>query len=341
VSPRDPHLSALTPPQRPGTGVEVPGRLGERRRLGARLRGAFLDHLGLKALSFILAVTVYLLINTDEQREISARVRVAYVLPPGKALVSERVDEVRVAIRGPWRRIKRFDEREIDRIDLDLSNVPPGELAITPDMIRVPRGLEITAIEPRVVRVAFEDLATRQVAVTPSFAGRPLRGYQVAHGSSRVAPAVVAVRGAAGVVAALDRVRTREIRVDGRSDTFTVTVPLVPPPGVAVDPEDVQVTVAVDEELVTRRRAGVPVTIVGGPGVDPTRWTLELDTVEVVLTGGLVAVESWIEQGLTATVMVPADAAARPVEAPVQVTGAAPGVGVRVSPPRVTLRPAR
>src|SRR5688500_8987503 len=128
--PRTPTIDGSLP-----RGEREPGA-DDRRGLAAWLRGAFSDNLGLKLLSLILAATVYLLVNSDEHREINARVRVAYVLPPDKALVSERVDEVRVTIRGPWRRIKRFDEREIDRIDVDLTGVVSGgEVTITPDMI--------------------------------------------------------------------------------------------------------------------------------------------------------------------------------------------------------------
>src|SRR5688500_17239508 len=180
--PRTPTIDGSLP-----RGEREPGA-DDRRGLAAWLRGAFSDNLGLKLLSLILAATVYLLVNSDEHREINARVRVAYVLPPDKALVSERVDEVRVTIRGPWRRLKRFDEREIDRIDVDLTDVQGGEVPITPEMINVPRGLEITSIEPPVVRVAFEDLATKQVPVVPSFAGRPMHGYQIVDNRSVIDP---------------------------------------------------------------------------------------------------------------------------------------------------------
>ena len=71
------------------------------------LRGALLDHLAIKALALVLTLTVFLLVGSDEDREIPARIGVSYVLPEGKVLApeSERVDEVRVTIKGPWRRI--------------------------------------------------------------------------------------------------------------------------------------------------------------------------------------------------------------------------------------------
>jgi YbbR domain-containing protein len=313
--------------------------------VGAWIRGALLDNPGLKLLSLILALTVYLLVNTDEHREINARVRVAYVLPPDKALVSERIDEVRVTIRGRWRRIKQFDEREIDRIDIDLTNVTGGEVVITPDMIDLPRGLEITSIHPQVIRVAFEEIATKQVQVLPTFGGRPLQGYQVVPTRTSVKPPMITVSGAAGVVHALESVRTREIRVDGRSDDFTVSVAPLPPEGIDLDPSGpVEVEVVIEEELVTRRLGSVPVEVrAESLGFDPSRWAVAPDKVDVVLTGPLVTVEDWMDAGLKAIVIIPPEALGAPragsIELPVTVDGARPGVGVRVTPEKVVVSP--
>ena len=186
------------------------------------LRGIFVEHLGLKILAALLTATVFLLVGTDEQREITARVGVAYVLPDGKVLVSERVDEIKVTIKGPWRRIKRFDERELDRITLDVSKVRGGEVPILIDQIRVPDGLTVTSVAPQAVLVAFENRIEREVEVAPSLSGRPVLGYAVVAGEIRVDPRRVTVRGPEGVVAAMSQVRTQDIPVDGRSRSTAV-----------------------------------------------------------------------------------------------------------------------
>jgi hypothetical protein len=119
----------------------------ERGLVARWLRGAFLDNTGLKFLSLVLAVTVFLLINTDKDREITVRVGVKYDLPADKVLVSEQLEEVKVTIKGAWRRLRQFDERELGRIELDLRSSPTGDIAITPDMIgNLPPGLEVLSI---------------------------------------------------------------------------------------------------------------------------------------------------------------------------------------------------
>ena len=64
----------------------------ERGALRRWVRSALFDNVGLKFLSMVLAVTVFLLVNTDKDREITAHVGVSYMLPEDKVLVSDRID---------------------------------------------------------------------------------------------------------------------------------------------------------------------------------------------------------------------------------------------------------
>ncbi len=95
------------------------------------IRGALFDNLLLKFLSMVLSVTVFLLVNTDKDNDITVRAPLKYEYPADKVLVSEAIPEVRVTIKGPWRRLKEFDERALGEIRLDLSNAPTGEVPIT------------------------------------------------------------------------------------------------------------------------------------------------------------------------------------------------------------------
>jgi len=342
-------ISSLGRPQRRATTqheavrVERPARQGP----GGWIRGALVDNAGLKLLSLILALTVYLLVNTDDTRDITARVRVAYLLPPDKAPVSELIDEVEVRIRGPWRRIKRFDEREIDRIDLDLTDVQSGEIAISADRINLPRGLEVLSVSPRTIRVAFEDKVSAVVDVEPTIGGRPLHGYTAPRDQIRVDPKEVRVRGAVGVIRALSSVRTQEVRIDGASEEVDGTVRLVPPDGVElVDGDLVTVTVPIGPAVVVKKLAAVPVTVrlatgATGAWADPKKWGLDHAEVELEVSGYLLDVERWIDNGVVVAVVVPADATVRGARAEVAVVvdGVPQGVGVKVSPAKLSVAP--
>ena len=302
------------------------------------VHGALFDNVGLKFLSLVLAVTVFLLINTDKDREITVRVGVKYEYPADKVLVSEQLDEVRVTLKGPWRRLRQFDERELNRITLDLRNAPSGDVGITPDLItNLPPGLEVMSIIPRSVRVAFDKRVEKLVEVSPVVAGRPQHGYVVAE--IKAVPPTVRVRGGERLLAALTSIRTTDVSLDKRTDSFDELAELAAPDGVVADPtQRIGVHVRIVEELVTRKVPDLAVTA-GGDGVDPAKWAVAPATIEVTLTGPLLDVEK-AKRDMKATVkLTPTES--RPREAKVVVEGVKDGVGVRISPERVKVTPVK
>lgn len=330
---RSPARSVQRPPSiQPDLPTPPPG--SDKGAVRRWLHGAFAENLGLKFLSMVLAVTVFLLVNDDKAREITVRVPVAYLLPDDRVLVSERVEEVKVTIKGPWRRLRKFDEKELGRISIDLRGAANGEVAITPDMVVAPTGVTIAGISPRSMRVAFDKRTEKLVEVQPSVAGRPQHGYIALE--IKPTPPTVKVRGADKLIAALASIRTREISLEGRTETFSSAAQLVPPDGIeVVGPDSIAVHVQIDEELVTRK---FPAVVVGvkGDGVDPSKWSISPRQVEITLTGALLAVEKTKDAMTPVVKIVPGD---KSREAEVVVEGLPPGVGVRISPERVKLAP--
>ncbi len=300
------------------------------------LKAVFVEHLGLKVLAALLTATVFLLVGSDEPREITARVGVAYVLPAGKVLVSERIDEVKVTIKGPWRRIKRFDERELDRITLDVTKVRGGEVPIGPGLIDVPDGLEVTSVTPAAVVVAFENRVEREVDVAPSLVGQPEAGYAVVLGDVRVEPRRVKVRGPEGVIAAMSQVRTQDLPVDGRSRPFQTEATLIPPAWVEVDWKG---TVTVDVPI-TGRWTGQARVVAAGDGVDPARVALSPATVEIEVTGPRDAIDHLLAGGVHPTARLSRRPAIGAV-AEVAVDGVPSGVQVVVRPTAVRVSKVR
>lgn len=294
------------------------------------LKAIFVEHVGIKVLAALLTATVFLLVGSDEPREITARVGVAYVLPEGKVLVSERIDEIKVTIKGPWRRIKRFDERELDRVTLDVTKVRGGEVPITADLIDVPDGLAVTSVTPAAVVVAFENRIEREVDVAPVLIGHPDAGYAVVAGAITVEPRRVKVRGPEGVIAAMSQVRTQDLPIDGRVRSFQTEATLIPPAWVEVDWKG---TVTVDVPI-TGRWAGQARVIAAGEGVDPARLALSPATVEVELTGPRDAIDRLLATGVHPTARLEGKPAVGAV-AEVAVDGVPSGVQVVVRPTEV------
>ena len=325
------NLGRASARKEPTATPEPPERDGVRKFLHA----ALFENVGLKFLSLVLAVTVFLLVNTDRDREISARVGVSYTMPDDKVLVSDRLDEVRISIKGPWQRLRRFDERELERINIDLRRAQNGEVYITPEMVTLPSGLRVTSISPRTIRVAFDRRIDKIVEVSPQLIGRPMHGFVVSEVKS--SPTTVRVRGAERALKMLSTVRTQEVSVDGRAEAFAADAKILTPDDVEpADSGPVTVQVQIEEELVTRKLPQLAVRV-AGDGIDPTRWQVSPAQVDITLTGTVLAVEK--AKAALAPVVRLSAADTRQRELAVTIEGLPPGVGVKISPERVKISP--
>jgi YbbR domain-containing protein len=313
---------------------EPPPETGTVRRW---LHGALFNNVGLKFLSMVLAITVFLLVNTDRDREMSARVRVSYSLPDGMSLESDQVEEVRVILKGSWRKLRALDETKIDPISLDLRHAPSGDIAITADMIHLPAGLTIESITPRTVHVAFDRSIEKVVEIAPQVQGSTQHGYAVAE--MKAVPATIKVRGAERTLGALLSVQTLKISVENRAESFVAETEAVPPKGVElVGAPQVLVHVTVEEELVSRKLPGLVVGV-RGDNVDPAKWAVSPPQIEVTLTGALLEVEK-TKAALVPVVKLSASDT-KPREVEVTVEGVSPGIGVKLSPERVKVTPVK
>lgn len=310
----------------------------ERGLLRRWVHGALFDNVGLKFLSLVLAVTVFLLINTDKDREKTVKVGVKYEYPADKVLVSDLLDDVRVTLKGPWRRLRDLRDGDLKPITLDLRNAPTADVGITADLITdLPPGFEVMSINPHSIRVAFDKRVEKLVEVSPVVTGSAKHGYVVAE--IKAVPPTVRVRGGERLLAALTSIRTTDVSLDKRTDSFEELAELAAPDGVVIDPtQRIGVHVRIVEELVTRKVPDLAVTV-GGDGVDPAKWSIAPAQIEVTLTGPLLDIES-AKRDMKATVkLTPTES--RPREAKVVLEGVKDGVGVRISPERVKVTPVK
>jgi YbbR domain-containing protein len=317
---------------------------GERRfstALVGWLRGAFLANVVLKLLALTLALTVFILVHADDQAVAGGTVDVNYKLPKERVLVSERVDQVRITVKGPPRRIKRFHREDVEPINIDLSNVTKGEIFFQPDMIDLPEGLELVSITPASLPVEFEDRAVKPVPITIDTANAPGRGFKVNSMTAR--PAQVRVSGAASVVAETRSVRTAEIDLAGRTKSFRETVRLDPPDALVVDGDPVvEVDITLGEEQGSREMS-LPIVVRAAPGMTAeqvARFRTDPSQVRVVLRGSVLVVDALSAEHMSANVRVfPNDlTGTAPRMAEVRVEPALPGIGYEISPAEVTLR---
>lgn len=313
--------------------------------LRSSLRQAFFHNPLLKLVSLVLAVALFFLVNTDRDAIIGVNVEVRYQIPENQVLVSEPVSQVRLSIRGPWRRIKRFDEREIPPITLNLTNMRSGPYTLPEDIVDLPEDLILLSMNPPTLNLAFEPRMQKTVPVKVNAVGEPSRGYEVQGLAPK--PSQVTIRGAESRVRVTDVVFTRELRLDGRTESFTEVLPLEPPrtePRSLIEIADrtpIEVEVTLAPEMSTRVFDKVPVEVMAGEGVSAAvgeRFTTEPATVEVVLHGPLLVIEALAEELIAQVTVHQEDAPTRPRPAAVQLRNPPAGVGTEIKPATVNLR---
>jgi YbbR domain-containing protein len=170
-------------------------------------------NLGLKATALALGTLLWLTVS-GHQVERRIRVPVAYSnIPPSLEMTSEQ-DDVSVHVRGTDTEVSGFGPGDI-RVIVDLGDAGAGTnlMALRPELVEAPLGVEVLSIEPGTVTVTLERSIRKDVPVAPFIDGQPAPGFQV--GRISVVPATVPVIGPESRFVRPVSVVTDRIRLDG------------------------------------------------------------------------------------------------------------------------------
>jgi YbbR domain-containing protein len=302
----------------------------------AVLRRWFLHDSLLKGVSLALAMVLFVVVRGDKDAATGGFVKVIYLLPKDKVLTSDPAAELKISVRGPWTRVSRFDEHDVEPVRVDLQSVPSGDFRFGEDMIKLPVGLRLSSITPASVKLTFEPRVERTVPVQPTTEGEVAPGYRVVR--STASPREVRVVGAKSVVEGMQRASTRPLRIADARATVSGAVRLeAPPPHASFDPDpQVEVEVEVVQAIGERTLSAVPVRVTGLSRLD---GSLEPELADVVLRGPAEALQQ-VAPG-SPSLLVDAQAEdARPIgtfRKRISVVGLPQGVAAEVRPESVTL----
>lgn len=195
----------------------------------------FMHNIGLKVVSLLLAVGLWLVVARDPIAEVEMHVPIEFHnLPDNLEIDSANFTEAQVRIRGPERLIHRLEPEDV-RAEIDLAEVRPGEQTfdLTARHVHVPQDLEVVQIIPGQFHLSFDNRATRMVEVRPRVTGNFASGVRVAQVVAD--PANVMITGPRRRVEAVDAATTDPVDVSGAITQATfVTQAYVPDPLVQV-----------------------------------------------------------------------------------------------------------
>jgi YbbR domain-containing protein len=190
-----------------------------------------LSHAGLKALSFGLAVLLWLVVAGEETVERGLRVPLELVqFPEGLELQAEPPTVVDVRVRGSSTTLSQVGAGDIVAV-LDLHSARAGRrvFQLTPEQVRVPFDVQVVQVSPASLTMVFETSRTHAVPINPAIEGTPAPGFIV--GKVTIQPGSVEIVGPETAVKQTTEALTEPVNVNGAREavTETVTIGLLDP----------------------------------------------------------------------------------------------------------------
>lgn len=222
------------------------------------LRRYVLNNIGLKLLSLLIAVLLWMAFARNPVTEVAINVPIELQhVPDQLEISSEHIPQVQIRLRGPERLVQQLNPSQVHAA-IDLAGARPGERTfdLAGNQISVPQGVEVVQVVPSQFRVSFDSRATRQVAVRPRVIGTFATGFRISEVVAN--PPEVTIVGPEKRVKEIENAITDPVDatgVVGRA-TFTTNV-YVPDPLVRIArPGPIHVTVTT--EKTGRNIAGPP-----------------------------------------------------------------------------------
>src|SRR3990167_8785887 len=149
-------------------------------RISRGIKGIFTENLLSKLIALVVAILLYMLTTGEENVVTNLKVRLEVVTPVGLVLANTLPGEVNFQIRGPRARIDAvLDRNEVLTVPLTDARAGISSVKIHSEMLRLPPGVEVTAISPAVIEPRLEALASKEVEVKLFLEGEVADGYRL------------------------------------------------------------------------------------------------------------------------------------------------------------------
>ncbi len=181
------------------------------------LRQHVFRNFGLKLLSLLIAVVLWLAVVRDPMAEVVLKIPIEFEhVPQNLDFTSEQIPQAEIRVRGPERIVRGLDQGDVHAF-LDLAVAAPGEHTydLNAHSVRVPRSVEVVQIMPAQLRINFDKDIARIVPVRPRVIGTFAPGVQLASNGVIADPAQITVVGPQKRVNQVEAVLTDPVDATG------------------------------------------------------------------------------------------------------------------------------
>lgn len=232
-------------------------------RLLHRLRHTRVENKGLKALSLLLAILLFVV---SRQPVIDMRmvgVPIEYRgLSPGVKIVGDPEQTVSLRLSGPRDVVRSLTPNQL-LVIADLSGKEPGERSVQlkVDESFLPDNVEVLQIEPPNIKIKLEPNVTKLVRVEANFVGRVVEGREMYSDRVEIYPKEIEIEGPRSIVDTIESVKTEPVSLNERAADFHASVGVdIPEDSLRViTPGGIDLSVKIGEARRSRRFADAPV----------------------------------------------------------------------------------
>jgi YbbR domain-containing protein len=235
----------------------------KRRYSPAVLRGRLQQNLGLRIISLLLAVGLWVFVNAGQHSSVEPfNIPISYRgLPPGFVITNQHPDFVKIGISGPQTLLSLVDPGRL-MLKLDLRGVGVGQASfkIGVDSFNVPRGTVVSSISPSQIVLDVDKIVMRDLPIHAVTIGTPADGYRI--GPIEITPPRVSVSAPSREIANLETVDTEAIDATGIATEAERVAAITSAGGMMrIEPSEVMVKIGLAPVIATRDFHGVPVAV--------------------------------------------------------------------------------
>lgn len=246
-----------------------------------RLRRLLTRNLGLRVLSLLLAIALWVFVNAGEHTdEAQLEVPVRYnSLHGGLVIINDHPQFIKITVSGTPTMLSLLDPDRMT-LRLNLTGVGPGQASfrLTPEMFSQYRGTSVTRIVPSQIVLDIDRVITAPVCVKLDVEGQPATGYRVA--STEVTPSEIEASGPSRFVSALRYIGTEPLSIQGAAGDVDAPVAVLDPGSrVRLGTEVVEAKVMLAQVIVDREFKGLKVQVRATESrsrIDPGQATLTI-----------------------------------------------------------------
>ncbi|MCB0327935.1 MAG: hypothetical protein KDD52_10015, partial [Bdellovibrionales bacterium] len=169
-----------------------------------------------KMISLLLAMTLWLMVHGDRQKEITVDVPIKFEDLPGELMTVGAVPQtIRVRLKGSQTRLSKIDDSYFTPHALNLSKARPGinTFWVYEEDFKVPFGVSVMRVYPQAIRLELDFAQIQWVPVEAKLEGDLDLGYTIDQIS--IVPSKVRIRKKKKKIGEVKTIYTEEISIAG------------------------------------------------------------------------------------------------------------------------------